>query len=141
MPHNEPTVGTEAMPQASRPAPAGERQQPRMVEVGREKEKPRKEVPYVNNPHVRFLVWRIGRIEACNESRGVRMVAGEPYEDFSALPEPADITWGDLGYRGSHDLLHGQLTDEASLSGLAARINKAIDAVMESYVEEMSAEA
>jgi hypothetical protein len=114
------------------------RRKPRLVEVGRDSDV-RTDVPCPQNPHVRLLSWRMARIEACGQDRGVYVMRGITEEDHDALPAPSEVTWADVGYRGSHDLLHGHVAAGADWSSLAKRINHAIDEVMEQYVEEREA--
>ena len=138
MPEHDVTVGTEAMSDRARPRSM---EGVRLVEEGRRQHRREVEVPCPDNRHVRALAWRIARVEAASEDRGVRMIAGSTYEDLSALPDEGEaITFGDLGYSGSHDLIEGHVATHADLCALALRCERALDECMEQFVAERGAE-
>ena len=130
-------VSTEAMSPQARPIEGV-----RLVEEGRKREKPTTDVPCPENPHVRRLAWRVARVEAAaKDKNGVLVVTGYKREDIGAMPDSEDVTFADLGYRGSHDLLDGHIAALADMCGLAQAMHRAIDDCWELYVAEGSGES
>lgn len=112
MPDYQPTVGTEAMSDRARPRSL---EGVRMVEEGRENEKPLKRAPYVRDPNFAALAYEMQWIEALAEGREKLAVVGPLCDDGE--PKFGDGTCeASSEYAGSHSNLGGIASRQADLS-------------------------
>jgi len=114
-------AGTEAMSERARPTPADElRSRVRLVEEGREKEKPIRKAPWVRDPHFHRLAHEMQWIEALAEGREKLAVVGDLCDDGEPKLGDGDaISTGE--YVGSHNLIGGLAARQANLSIWARR--------------------
>ena len=113
------------MSEAARPPAAGERQQPRMVEVGRSEKNEVRRFPVLpQNSAVLRVAWWTAKCRAVATGNHVYVLEGIPESDASAIDGEAG---GDVGFDGPRALVNSAGLQEATLEVQAKRMLRQIE--------------
>jgi len=91
------------------------------------------QVPFVRSKAVRDLGWRVAKLEALAEDRGVLIVDGKAEEDTRILPDDALPTDGPPQ---AVDLLRAAAAKGVDCAIFARRLNKQVDLEVKAFLEE-----
>jgi len=91
------------------------------------------QVPFVRSRSIRDLNWRVAKLEALAEARGVLVVEGRAQEDAGLLPDDGLPT---NGPPQAVDLLCAPAAKVADVGIFARRLTKHIDLEVLAFLEE-----